>query len=429
MSRNPSRTMSRNLSQKQTDRIHQLFGQIEAKTITREEAYETLLKVFEYLPKEDLNNIEKDFNNSACADTAFARLQTILQENNSVAKFGNQFKEQFSRIFRRCYNVFIQRLNDDWSNRDNYKKTMNFLEEFVSVVVQCKDIRWILKEIDYYFINSDIPCPFKQTHINKATLTSRDNYYYIKQLKEEWDILSIQSNTIAEISVDRLLFRLTKTGRHNSYDNFYIWHPDSNKEIKQTWLTKPSLRQEFLSNFGKMTRRSSVIAARIGVVELFELFVKRGEYNVRDQPLNNTDDLNAAIEEGNIDIVKYILDHECQDEKITFTDKQFFVVNDKGHIELLNFMRKHNGIPDVCPDPSQFKYETTIYTKVKQQEPREKPDASKIKEKIARLKEKYGDGIQFDFPGLETNEQLDRYETLVNEICFIEEQIENSKKE
>ncbi len=429
MSRNPSRTMSRNLTQKQTDRIYQLFGQIEAKAITREEAYQTLLKVFEYIPKEDLNDIEKDFNNSACADTAFVRLQTVLQENNSVAKFGNQFKEQFSRIFRRCYNVFIKRVNDNWNNRGVYLSTMKTLEEFASVVVQCKDIRWILKEIDYYFINSVIPCPFKQSHLDKATLTSRDNYYYIKQLKEEWDILSTQSNNIAELSVDRRLLWIISTGRYNYYGEFYSWHPDSNKEIKEAWLTKPSQRQDFLSNFGKMTRRSSVIAARIGLVEIFELFVKRGEYNIRDQPLHDTDELNAAIEEGNLDIVKYILNHECQDETIRFTDKQFFVVNDKGYTELLNFMRKHNGIPDGFSDPSQFKYETTIYSRVKRQEPNENPDASKIKEKMARFKEKYGDGIQFDFPGLETNEHLDKYETLINEICSIEEQIKDSKKE
>jgi hypothetical protein len=316
--------------------------------------------------------------------------------------------------------------NDNWFI---YETIMKTLDQFVSVVVQCKDIRWILKEIDYYFINSIIPCPFKECHLTKATLTSRDNYYYIKQLKEEWDILSTDSNTITDISVDTRLLWLISFDKYIRIDNFHVYNSTAIKEIKLAWGSKPKQREEFLSHFGKITRRSSVIAARIGVVELFELFVKRGEYNVRDQPLNNTDELNAAIEEGNIDIVKYILDHECQDETIRFTDKQFFVVNDKKHTELLSFMKKHNGIPDICPDPSQFKYETTIYTKVKQQEPREKPDASKIKEKIARLKEKYGDGIQFDFPGLETNDHLDKYETLVNEICLIEEQIENSKKE
>ena len=53
--------MSRNLTQKQTDRITQLFDQIEAKSISREEAYQTLLRVFEYLPKDDDNiDIQKE---------------------------------------------------------------------------------------------------------------------------------------------------------------------------------------------------------------------------------------------------------------------------------------------------------------------------------------------------------------------------------
>jgi len=295
---------------------------------------------------------------------------------------------------------------------------MTLLDNFVSIVVQCKDIRWILKDIDYYFINSIIPCPFKESHLDKATLTSRDNYYYIKQLKEEWDILCGDKTT----TDNKLIFSIGHLSHsdYKSFDIFRAWPSATNKLIQLAW-SKNSVY--IFRDHGKITRRSSVIAARIGIVELFELIVKKGEYNIRDQPLNNTDELNAAIEEGNINIVKYILEHECQDEKIIFTDKQFFAARKQGHTELLNFMKKHNGIPDICPDPSQFKYETTIYARVERQEPIEKPDASKIKEAMARFKEKYGDGIQFDFPGLDNGEHLDKYETLLNEVSLIEEAI------
>ena len=192
MSKTTSRNMSRTLSTKQTDRITQLFDQIEAKSISREEAYQTLLRVFEYLPKDDLADIEKDFKDPIKdAEPTFIRLQALLLENSNVAKFGNGFKEQFARIFRKCYDSFIIQNNDKSFDKDTKEGVSDYfvkivLTNFMNVVVLCKDIRWILKEFERYFVSSDLPYHITEEQVEKAKdITSRDNYYYLKRLSED----------------------------------------------------------------------------------------------------------------------------------------------------------------------------------------------------------------------------------------------------
>jgi hypothetical protein len=358
MSKITSRTMSRTLSTKQIDRINQLFDQIEAKSISREEAYQTLLRVFEYLPKDDLAEIEKDFKDPVKdAEPIFLRLQALLLENSNVAKFGNGFKEQFTKIFRKCYDSFILQNNDKSFDKDTNKRISDYfvkiLSNFMNVVVLCKDIRWILKEFERYFVSSDLPYHIKEVQVEKAKdITSRDNYYYLKRLSEDgltecesdpfqWVIDHVNTSRRITTYTDRKIVdpNYNRRGEIIPSDNWFI-------KTRHAFNTNEEYRKTILSSLQnhrpKPYKRVTVFAAKLGIPEIFELALKKGVYNSREQPVNSTDELTAALEHEYLEIVKLIIKHE--EETIVFTPQQFESVTSP---ELLNFMRKHNGLSEI----------------------------------------------------------------------------------
>ncbi len=261
-----------------------LYAQVQKGSLSKENAYDQIVTHVEGTTL-DLPSIAKlwdsnDINDSKDPPSVYSKIQLVLtklvevlQQHKTAVRIGHVFKDHFMTIWTQvlkeleCHEI-----------TDTIRQWI--AENVTKPILQVRDIRWILKDLEGYIIRSRLFEFSKYGIVAKSETMSRDNFYIVKKYIED------------------------EEERKLSYYNSK-WTICSNCAMGDIECIKIALEKE-------------------------------APFNIRDQPSNQTDELWVALKYNNVKVINFLCEYEEKEGRpIVFIEEHAKYLRKLGHLDTL----------------------------------------------------------------------------------------------
>ena len=257
-----------------------LYAQVQKGSLSKEQAYDQIV-IHVKGSALDLPSLSKLWDSNDTKDPisiyekiklVLTKLVEVLQNHKTAVRIGHVFKDHFMTIWTQVLKEF-----ESHKITDHEREWIS--ENVTKPILQVRDIRWLLKDLEGYIIRSHL-FKFKKFRIlPQSDSMSRDNFYMVKKYIEDEE--------------------------ENKYGNYTKWS---------------------ICDKCKYNDMESIQQA----------FEKGSPFNVRDQPSNQTDELWVALKYGRIDVIKFLCQYEEKEGRpIVFTEEHAKYLRKLGHLDTL----------------------------------------------------------------------------------------------
>jgi hypothetical protein len=280
-----------------------LYDQVQKGSLSKEQAYDQIV-IHVKGSALDLPSIAKLWDTNDTKDPisiyekiklVLTKLVEVLQNHKTAVRIGHVFKDHFMTIWTQVLK--------ELECHDNFSDRQWIAENVTKPILQVRDIRWILKDLEGYIIRSHLFEFKKFDIIPKSESMSRDNFYIVKKYFEDEEE--------------------SKSGKYNKWT---ICNKCRFSEIESI--------QNALEN--------------------------EAPFNVRDQPSNQTDELWVALKYGHLKVINFLREYEEKGGRpVVFTEEHAKYLRKLGHLDTLRtlmaqFLTKEekDGVSPPTPVPT-----------------------------------------------------------------------------
>ena len=258
-----------------------LSAQVQKGSLSKEQAYDQLVSLLEGSTL-DLPSIAKLWNAPTPQDppSVYSKIQSVLtklvkvlESHKTATRIGHVFKDHFmtlwTQVFKEleCHEITPE--IREW-----------IAENVTKPLLQVRDIRWILKDLEGYIIRSKLFEFNKYGIVPKSETMSRDNFYIVKKYVDDEE--------------------------EDKSDNYSKW------------------------SICNMCRFDTTVDSIQNALE------NEAPFNVRDQPSNQTDELWVALKHNNVNVIKFLCEYEEKEGRpIVFTEEHAKYLRKLGHLDTL----------------------------------------------------------------------------------------------